>query len=81
MNIITTECPLSLVPVGSFCKIKQIECPSEECAQRIIEMGLCKNREIQVISSNYSLVCKLCQFRVGISKKIADSIMVELLEK
>ena len=74
------ECPLSSVPIGTFCKIQRIECPSEECARRILEMGFCKNREIQVLSSNYSLVCKTCSFRVGISKKLAESIIVELVE-
>ena len=74
------ECPLSSVPIGTFCKIKRIECPSMECARRILEMGLCKNREIQILSSNCSVICKSCQFRVGMSKKVADSIIVELLK-
>ena len=75
------KCPLSSVPVGTICKIKGIECPSEECVLRILEMGFCENREIQVLKSDHHLICRVCQSRLGVAKKIADVIMVEPLDK
>lgn len=69
-------CALSQIGVGTAVRIKQLEgCP--EMSQRLREMGVCEEQDIKVLLKQSSLVCKVCNVRVGLSAKLADHILVE----
>ncbi|HAV61038.1 MAG TPA: hypothetical protein DCY13_01575 [Verrucomicrobiales bacterium] len=69
-------CPLSHVPAGTFVRIKQLA-STPEINDRLREMGFCEEREIRLISQSASLLCQVCNARLGLNPKIAQSIMVE----
>lgn len=69
-------CPLNHVPAGTFVRIKQLA-STPEVNDRLREMGFCEDREIRLISQSASLLCQVCNARLGLNPKIAESIMVE----
>ena len=75
------SCPLSQVVAGTAVRIKQIEA-CEEMSQRLREMGICEEQEIKLLLKDTNLICQVCHMRLGISSKLADTIIVEpLVEK
>jgi stage III sporulation protein SpoIIIAA len=42
-------------------------------------MGLCEEQKIKLVARQSSLICQVCNARLGISKKLAESILVEAL--
>jgi len=69
-------CPLSSVQAGSTVCIKQLA-TSPEMVARLREMGFCEEQQIKLLSRQSSLICQVCNARLGISKRLADAIMVE----
>ena len=68
-------CPLSCIKAGSVVSIKQLAA-TVEVAERLREMGFCEEQRIKLISRDGNLICQVCNARLGISQKLADSIMV-----
>ena len=74
------QCALSQVGVGASVRIKQLAgCP--EMSQRLREMGVCEEQKIKVLLKQSSLICQVCNLRLGLSSKLADQIIVERLPK
>jgi len=71
-------CPLSRIKTGSVVCIKQLAAPPE-VSTRLREMGLCEDRQIKLLSRHSSIICQVCNARLGISKRLAESILVETL--
>ena len=71
-------CPLSHMRVGAACRIKQLSA-SPEIAHRLREMGFCEEQRIKLLSQDHNVICQVCNVRLGISAKLADSIWVEPL--
>jgi len=71
-------CPLSQMRVGSACRIKELSA-SPEIAHRLREMGFCEEQLIKLLSQHDNVICQVCNVRLGISAKLADSIWVEPL--
>jgi Fe2+ transport system protein FeoA len=71
-------CPLSQMRVGSACRIKQLSA-SPEIARRLRELGFCEEKHIKLLSQHDNVICQVCNVRLGISAKLADSIWVEPL--
>ena len=69
-------CPLSRVNTGVAVRIKQLA-TSPEVTHRLREMGFCEEQKIKLLSGQSSLICQVCNARLGISEKLADSILVE----
>ena len=69
-------CPLNSVPEGTFVRIKQLA-GSEDINDRLREMGFCEDREIRLISQSANLLCQVCNARLGLNPRIAETIMVE----
>ncbi len=69
-------CPLSSVQAGSTVCIKQLAA-SPEMIDRLREMGFCEEQKIKLLSRQSSLICQVCNARLGISERLADAIMVE----
>ena len=70
--------PLSHVKAGSSVRIKQVSA-SPEITSRLREMGFCEEQKIRLISRHTNIICQVCHARLGISRQLAEKIMVEPL--
>ena len=71
-------CPLSNVGTGVAVRIKQLSA-SPEVTHRLREMGFCEEQKIELLSRQSSLICQVCNARLGISMRLAEKILVEPL--
>ena len=69
-------CPLSSVRAGVDVRIKQLSAPAE-VTHRLREMGFCEEQKIKLLSRQTSLICQVCNARLGISHRLAEKILVE----
>lgn len=70
------HCPLSEVKAGTAVRIKRLLAGPEVC-QRLREMGFCEEQQVRLLLHNSSIVCKVCNVRMGLSSKLGDCIVVE----
>ena len=73
-------CPLSSVRTGVDVRIKQLSAPAE-VTHRLREMGFCEEHKIKLLSRQTSLICQVCNARLGISKRLAERILVEQIPR
>jgi Fe2+ transport system protein FeoA len=69
-------CPLSCVKTGEVVCIKELAA-SPDVQARLREMGLGEQQRIKLVSHNSSIICQVCNARLGISKKLAEAILVQ----
>jgi Fe2+ transport system protein FeoA len=69
-------CPLSRVQEGAVVCIKRLS-TTPELTDRLRELGFCEDQKIKLISRQSSYICQVCNARLGISRALADSILVE----
>ena len=69
-------CPLSRVQAGTTVCIKRLSA-GPRLASRLREMGLCEEQIIKLVARETNFICQVCNARLGISEKLADSILVE----
>lgn len=69
-------CPLDTVRAGVSVRIKQLNAPPE-VTHRLREMGFCEEQRIKLLMKHTNVICQVCNVRLGISKQLAESIMVE----
>jgi len=74
-----SECPLSQVSAGDTVCIKGLEA-SPDVSDRLREMGFCEQQKIKLVSRHSNYICQVCNARLGISQKLADTIIVEPLK-
>lgn len=70
--------PLSAVKVGASVRIKRLP-DSPETAHRLREIGFCEEQTIKLLASHSNLICQICNCRLAISSRLADTIIVEAL--
>jgi len=68
-------CPLSCVQAGSVVCIKRLS-TDPEMTERLRELGFCEEQQIKLLSCESNYICQVCNARLGISHKLADSILV-----
>ena len=73
-------CPLSRIGTGVDVRIKQLSA-SPEVTHRLREMGFCEEQKIKLLSRQSSLICQVCNARLGISTRLAEKILVEPLSR
>lgn len=71
-------CPLSQVQAGTAVRIKKLSA-SPEVTYRLREMGLCEEQKIKLLMRNHSVICQVCNVRLGLSPELAERILVEPL--
>ena len=71
-------CPLSRVQAGAVVCIKRLA-TSPGMTDRLRELGLREEQRIKLLSRQSTYICQVCNARLAISGKLADSIMVEAL--
>jgi Fe2+ transport system protein FeoA len=47
--------------------------------ERLREMGFCEQQRIKLLSRHSNLICQVCNARLGISRRLAETILVEPL--
>ena len=71
-------CPLNRVKAGTAVRIKHLSA-SAEVSHRLREMGFGEEQEIRLVSQQVNVICQVCNARLGISRELAESILVEPL--
>ncbi len=66
---------LSQVPTGKSVRIECLNGEESTC-QRLREMGFCEQSVVEKIAQSGALICKVCDSKVIISKKLAENIIV-----
>ena len=69
-------CPLNQVQPGTTCRIRQL-LASPELTKRLREMGFCEDQKIRLLSQQTTMICQVCNARLGISEQLAKAILVE----
>ncbi|MCX6922672.1 MAG: FeoA family protein [Verrucomicrobia bacterium] len=69
-------CPLSRVKAGAVVCIKQLT-TAPEVTDRLRELGFCEEQRIKLLTRQSNFICQVCNARLAISEKLADSIMVQ----
>lgn len=59
-------------------RIKQLLAAPDLC-QRLRELGLSEEKQVRLLLQNKSVVCEVCNVRLGLCARLADSIWVEPL--
>jgi Fe2+ transport system protein FeoA len=72
----TEGCPLSCVRAGAVVCIKRL-LAAPEVSDRLRELGLREQQKIKLLAGQSNFICQVCNARLAISGKLADSIMVE----
>jgi Fe2+ transport system protein FeoA len=76
----TFVCPLTQVPPGTVCRVKQV-LASPELTLRLREMGFCEEQKIKLLAQERTLICQVCNARLGLSDRLAEAILVEPLSR
>lgn len=67
---------LSEVSTGQSFQIKCLQGEEGVC-QRLREMGFCESALVEKIADSGTLICKVCDSKLVISKKLAENIIVK----
>ena len=73
-------CPLSRARTGVDVRIKQLSAPAS-VTHRLREMGFCEEQKIKLLSRQTSVICQVCNARLGISQRLAEAILVEQIPR
>jgi Fe2+ transport system protein FeoA len=71
-------CPLSSIKAGTVVCIKQLAL-APELSSRLREMGFCEEQKIKLLSGDSTFICQVCNARLGISRELAETILVQAL--
>ena len=69
-------CPLSRVKAGAVVCIKKLSA-APEISDRLRELGFCEDQRIKLLTRDPCYICQVCNARLGISRKLAEAILVE----
>lgn len=75
MTTQSTRCRLDQMKAGTRCIVESIE-SNEIAIQRLMAMGLCVGRQIEIIRHGNPLIVGLLGARIGISARVARHIIV-----
>jgi len=71
---------LNHLKAGTSGRIKQLSA-SPEVTHRLRELGLCEEQEVRLVSQHINVICQVCNARLGLSRQLAESILVEPLPR
>ena len=75
-----TVCPLTRVEAGTVVCVRELVA-TPEVSSRLREMGLGEDQQVKLLSRHGSVICLVCNARVALSKKLAETILVEPLAR
>lgn len=71
-------CPLNRVRAGTTVVVKQLTA-SPDMNRRLREMGFGEEQRVKVLSLANNLLCQVCNSRLGLSDRLAETILVQPL--
>ncbi len=71
-------CPLNRVRAGTTVVVKQLPA-SPDMNRRLREMGFGEEQRVKVLSLANNLLCQVCNARLGLSDRLAETILVQPL--
>ena len=71
-------CPLNRVRAGTTVVVKRLTA-SPDMNQRLREMGFGEEQRVKVLSLANNLLCQVCNARLGLSERLAETILVQPL--
>ena len=77
-HLVPSVCPLNDVQPGTMVRVKRL-LASADTAVRLREMGFCEQQRIRMLARNSQVICQVSNTRLGLSEKLAQSILVEPL--
>lgn len=69
-------CSLAQVAAGESVRVRELRAPAD-VALRLREMGFCERQRIRLLSKHTHVICQVCNVRLGISRDLANMIVVE----
>lgn len=69
-------CSLAQASCGMVLKVRELSAPAE-VAMRLRELGFCEQQRIRLLSKHTNVICQVCNVRLGISRDLAQMIVVE----
>ena len=75
---IPAVCPLNRVRAGTTVVVKQLTA-SPDMNRRLREMGFGEEQRVKVLSLANNLLCQVCNSRLGLSDRLAETILVQPL--
>jgi Fe2+ transport system protein FeoA len=69
-------CPLSRIRAGAVVCIKHLS-TAPDVTNRLRELGFCEEQQIKLLARQSTFICQVCNARLAISERLADSILVE----
>ncbi len=69
-------CPLSQCRAGAVVCLKRLV-TSADMTLRLRELGFLPDQKIRLLSVDSTFICQICNARLAISEKLADSILVQ----
>ena len=69
-------CPLSRVAAGTTVCIKKLS-STPETQDRLRELGFIEEQRVKLVSRQSSIICQVCNARLGLSEELAETILVE----
>jgi len=71
---------LTEIPVGRFARIHELQSDPDVC-NRLRELGFCENAVVRLlVSGDGTLICEVCNTRIGLNHEIANDILVSLFD-
>ena len=68
--------PLPQIGKGQKVRVQKLEGHESVC-NRLREMGFCEDSEVRILNNSSAMLCLVCGSKVCLSRRIADSILVE----
>ncbi len=72
----TKGCSLAQASTGTVLCVRELSAP-REIAVRLRELGFCEQQRIRLLSKHTNIICQVCNVRLGISRDLAQMILVE----
>ncbi len=69
-------CSLAQAAAGASLTIRELKAPAE-VAIRLRELGFCERQRVRLLSKHTNIICQVCNVRLGISRDLANMILVE----
>jgi Fe2+ transport system protein FeoA len=69
-------CPLSRVKAGAVVCVRQLSA-SPEISTRLRELGFCEDQKVKLLTRHPTIICQVCNARLGLSTRLAEEILVE----
>lgn len=69
--------PLDAIPAGQCARVRQVQATDAD-TERLMAMGVCVGRQLQVIKWGDPMILRVLGSRLGVSARLARQVLVEV---